>query len=43
VGSEQPFLAFRADPGEKHLARVLLLVGIVHVRCGPGRLWGRAC
>jgi hypothetical protein len=43
AGSEQPLLAFRADPGEKHLARVLLLERIVHVRCGPGRLSGRAC
>jgi hypothetical protein len=35
-------LPFRADPGEKHLARVFFLERIVHERHGPGRRCGRA-
>jgi hypothetical protein len=37
TGGKQPFLAFRTDSGEKHLARIFLLERIIHERCGPGR------
>ena len=43
AGGEQPLLAFRADPGEEHLARVFFQERMVHVRCGPRRLRGDAC
>jgi hypothetical protein len=36
-------LPFRANPGEKHLARVFFLERIAHEEYGPGRRSGRAC
>ena len=35
TGGKQPFLAFRTDPGEKHLARIFLLERIIHERLAP--------
>ena len=42
-GGEKPLLPCRADPGEKHLARVFFLERSVHERYGPDRHCGRAC
>ncbi len=38
---KQPLLAFRADAGEEHLARVFIPERIVHER--PRQAWGSAC